>query len=237
MSGASLDRRPQSVYRGHLAWRGWRSDSVPAMARLKEALLATILRMEEWTKQPGPVWLVPLRWIATGAVVIAALALNLLALLRWPLVVLLRAVRTPTQHHGRPVVANTEAELAALRSSKTLVVVDFFAQWCGPCLLMRPALDELAQRRADQLVVAKVDCSFGMPSAHKDIRGLPTIVVFRGDEELARHEGALSFAQLDALVERCLSDGPIVVEDGKATAVCDPSTGICTIAPPETRTG
>ena len=83
------------------------------------------------------------------------------------------------------------------------VLVDFYADWCGPCRMMAPALDAFAASRAGEVLVLKLDTDASRHTASRfGIRGIPTLIVFRGGKEAARHVGAADGATLEALVRR-----------------------------------
>ncbi len=80
------------------------------------------------------------------------------------------------------------------------VLVDFFAEWCGPCHVQAPILDELASE-VDKAKIAKVDVDESSDLARRyGIRSLPTLLVFKNGEAVARHEGVASKEQLKMLL-------------------------------------
>lgn len=82
------------------------------------------------------------------------------------------------------------------------VLVDYWAEWCGPCKMIAPILDELATDYNGRLNVAKmnVDQNRDVP-AKFGIRGIPTLMIFKGGQLAATKVGALSKAQLTAFVD------------------------------------
>ncbi len=82
------------------------------------------------------------------------------------------------------------------------VLVDYWAEWCGPCKMIAPILDEVSKEYAGRLNVAKmnVDQNRDVP-AKFGIRGIPTLMIFKGGQLAATKVGALSKAQLTAFVD------------------------------------
>ena len=85
-------------------------------------------------------------------------------------------------------------------SSGQLVLVDFYATWCGPCKTMHPVLQELKQRLGDQIRILKIDVDrYQNPAAQYRIQSVPTLMLFRNGQTLWRQSGALP---LPALLEQ-----------------------------------
>jgi thioredoxin 1 len=82
------------------------------------------------------------------------------------------------------------------------VLVDYWAEWCGPCKMIAPALDASAESYAGRLNIAKVDVddSPSLPARY-GIRGIPTLMIFKNGQVAATKVGALSKAQLTAFID------------------------------------
>lgn len=88
------------------------------------------------------------------------------------------------------------------------VLVDFYADWCGPCKIMAPVLEDLARAHAGAVLIAKVDADRAPNlSARFGIRGIPTMIAFRGGREVAREVGAQPRPRLEAMVNMALAAG------------------------------
>src|SRR5690606_7523844 len=86
--------------------------------------------------------------------------------------------------------------------SEAPVLVDYWAEWCGPCKMIAPILDEVSRDYADKLEVAKVNVDENQEIASRyGIRGIPTLMVFRNGDVVATKVGALSKSQLSAFLD------------------------------------
>lgn len=98
----------------------------------------------------------------------------------------------------RPLSPKSAAEFDELLQGSPLpVVVDFWADWCGPCRMVAPEIDKLARSRAGRVVVAKLDTE-ALPevAARYGIQGIPAFIAFRGGRESQRAVGAMAAEQL-----------------------------------------
>lgn len=108
---------------------------------------------------------------------------------------------------GRPILldrplAISDASFDAVVTGATVpVVMDAYADWCGPCKIMAPVLDDVAHARSGQVLVVKLDTDRNPVTSQRfDIRSIPTLIVFAGGKETAREVGVVPRARLEALL-------------------------------------
>jgi thioredoxin 2 len=103
----------------------------------------------------------------------------------------------------RPVHATDEYLSKMINGTTVPVVVDFYADWCAPCKMMAPVLDELAHERAGELLVVKVNSDQNPVSPQGfGVRGIPTLIVLKDGQEVARQVGYAPKAALLKLIEQ-----------------------------------
>ena len=105
----------------------------------------------------------------------------------------------------RPLPVGDQELEKVVAAAEVPVLVDFYADWCAPCKMMAPLLDDLARERMGEVLVMKLDTDRNPAMAVRfGIRGIPTLIVFRDGRELARETGAVPRPRLDALVAGAL---------------------------------
>jgi thioredoxin 2 len=117
------------------------------------------------------------------------------------------ANRPKCGHCARPLlldrpIALSDADFArTIADSEIPVMVDFYADWCGPCKVMAPIFDDLASKHQGKVLVAKLDTDRNQTTASSfNIRGIPTTIVFRNGKEVARQVGGSAAAILERML-------------------------------------
>ncbi len=98
-------------------------------------------------------------------------------------------------------VTDASFEADVLKSGEP-VLVDYWAEWCGPCKQIAPVLEEMATAYAGKIKIAKMDVDANQEIPAKfGIRGIPTLILFKDGQEVAKKVGAMSKSQLTAFLD------------------------------------
>jgi thioredoxin 1 len=106
---------------------------------------------------------------------------------------------------GAATFIQDEPEFDALLATGDLLVVDCTATWCGPCKLVAPMMDELAEDYADRARVFKLDVDANKPLSKRfGIKGIPAVMIFKNGELVETVTGAKPYSEFVSAVERSL---------------------------------
>lgn len=122
------------------------------------------------------------------------------------------AARPKCGQCGKPLLLDRPLRLSdgnmerVVADAAVPVLVDFHADWCAPCKMMAPAVDDVARERAGQVLVAKLDTDRNPTMAVRfAIRGIPTLILFREGREATRQTGAIPGARLKEWLDDALA--------------------------------
>ena len=83
------------------------------------------------------------------------------------------------------------------------ILIDFWAEWCGPCKMIGPILEELAEEMSDKIKIFKLDVdSNGQTAMKYAIRSIPTLIIIKNEAVIAQHIGAASKGQLESFINQ-----------------------------------
>ena len=107
-----------------------------------------------------------------------------------------------TQHTGAAHVTDDQFDAQVLKSDKP-VMVDFYADWCGPCKLAAPILDELSETEKDSVTIVKMNVDENQTTPGKfGVMSIPTIIMFKKGEEVDRMVGFSGRAGYESMIEK-----------------------------------
>jgi len=106
----------------------------------------------------------------------------------------------------RPIKLDDESFQRTIAESQVPIFVDFYADWCGPCKMMAPAVDQLASNYSGKAIVAKLDTDRAPKTSQAfQVRSIPTSIVFRKGTEVAKQAGAVPYPALAGMLDKGLA--------------------------------
>ena len=106
----------------------------------------------------------------------------------------------------RPIKLDDDSFSRTIAESEVPVLVDFYADWCGPCKMMAPAVDKLAADYTGRAIVAKLNTDLAQRTSQSFlIRSIPTSIVFLKGKEITRQTGAVPYAALASMIDSATS--------------------------------
>ncbi|HQV61246.1 MAG: thioredoxin [Chitinophagaceae bacterium] len=99
--------------------------------------------------------------------------------------------------------ANKKESFGEIINGSTPVLVDFSAEWCGPCRMMKPILQQLHQRMGEKIRIIKIDIDKSPAAAQTyNVQSVPTLIIFQNGKMLWRQSGVVQATQLEKIIEQ-----------------------------------
>ncbi len=115
--------------------------------------------------------------------------------------------------HGSQTVKLTEANFDELRSGPKPLFVDFWASWCGPCIIMDPVVERLAAKYSDKVVFGKVNVDEQINiSSRYQVFSIPTFMIFKGGQPMDAVIGAVGEPSLERLLRGAVDGGAQAIQ-------------------------
>ena len=168
-----------------------------------DILIKRVNKLENWLEQTkGKYHLYPIRSAGYMVLIIIMMVSNLVAVIRWPFAHFFKKDRSNSPSFDQSIIHEVnDQRLQELIQQHELVLVDFWTNWCGPCIMMEKSLEKIAQSESVNCTIAKVNTVIHPKLAEKhNVKGLPTLKLFKNGEEVKHFAGAMSFAEIKTFI-------------------------------------
>ena len=172
-------------------------------------IIQQLNQLEDWLRENrSKIYLFPLTILGYLLLFLVMMVSNMLAVIRWPIAAIKRRFNGGVNHIQYKDIISENAvneinpkELEQILQNHDLVLVDFWAEWCGPCIMMNKPLKKLAESEDVHCIIVKINTMKHKEAAERyNVKGLPTLLLLNNNNELKRYAGALSYKELKEFV-------------------------------------